>query len=76
MPREKRRPPFVGDDFRGVVSESQQGSLPDVRLFRPGLPEGVNAVIATAMARMPADRYAGAGLFAAALSAALAGESA
>lgn len=58
--------PFPGD-FTAKVYGHRHLPPPQPSAIRPGLPPGVDRVVATAMAKNPADRYGSCGQFAAAL---------
>jgi Serine/threonine protein kinase len=61
-------PPFTGPNPQAVLTRVQRTPAPSVRLLRPELPRGVDAVIRRALAKSPADRYQRAGDFASALT--------
>jgi tetratricopeptide (TPR) repeat protein len=61
-------PPFTGPTRQAVLTRIQLTPAPSVRLLRPELPRGVDAVIRKALAKSPADRYQRAGEFASALT--------
>jgi hypothetical protein len=61
-------PPFTGPTPQAVLTRLQVTPAPSVRLLRPELPRGVDAVIRKALAKSPADRYQRAGEFASALT--------
>lgn len=61
-------PPFTGPNPQAVLTRVQLTPAPSVRLLRPELPRGVDAVIRRALAKSPADRYQRAGDFASALT--------
>ena len=61
-------PPFNGPSAQAVIARHRALPAPPVRLLRPELPAGVDAVIHKALAKSPADRYQSAGEFASALS--------
>jgi tetratricopeptide (TPR) repeat protein len=60
-------PPFTGPTPQAVLSRLQVTPAPSVRVVRPDLPRGVDAVIRKALAKSAADRYQRAGDFARAL---------
>ena len=60
-------PPFTGPTPQAVLARLQVTPAPSVRVIRPDLPRGVDAVIRKALAKSPADRYQRAGEFASAL---------
>jgi tRNA A-37 threonylcarbamoyl transferase component Bud32 len=61
-------PPFTGPTTQAVIARHRTMPAPSVRVVRPELPRGVDAVLRKALAKSPADRYQGAGEFASALS--------
>jgi hypothetical protein len=61
-------PPFTGSSTQALLARHRFMPAPSVRLVRPDLPAGVDAVIRKAMAKSAADRYPKASDFAAALS--------
>jgi len=61
-------PPFNGPSAQAVIARHRALPAPPVRLLRPELPAGIDAVVRKAMAKSPADRYQRAGEFARALS--------
>src|SRR5574341_2612622 len=63
------RLPYEADTPMGVLMAHISKPTPDAREHRPDLPEGVQAVIAGAMAKNPAERYQSAGALAADLRA-------
>lgn len=67
--------PFAGDTPMRLITAHLYDPIPDIRIMRPELPEGVTYVIQRAMAKNPAHRFASAGKLAAALSDAAAGKS-
>jgi serine/threonine-protein kinase len=60
-------PPFTGATAQTIVAKMMAGEPPSVRRVRPSVPAAVDAVIQTALAPVPADRYATAGAFSKAL---------
>jgi YVTN family beta-propeller protein len=64
-------PPFPRDQGLAVVAAHLSTPAPLVRSRRPGLPGGVDRVLARALAKAPDDRFASCGDFAEALRAAL-----
>ena len=58
------RPPHEGDSDAAVLQAHLNDGPPALRDLRPELPELLDAVLARAMARTPADRYRSAGDFA------------
>ena len=63
-------PPFVASTRHGVLAKHVHEAPPLVASIRPGVSAAVDAVIARALSKAPADRYPGASEFAAALRAA------
>ena len=64
-------PPFGRDQGLAVVAQHLSAVPPLVRSRRPGLPGGVDRVLAQALAKAPSDRFASCGEFGEALRAAL-----
>ncbi len=64
-------PPFGQDQGLTVLYAQLYAPPPAVTALRPGLPAAVDKVLATALAKDPADRYASCGEFAAEMGAAL-----
>ncbi len=60
-------PPFGGDSFESVLAGHPYEAPPRISDHRADLPAGVDAVLAKAIAKEPADRYPSCGAFAAAL---------
>jgi len=60
-------PPFVGASAQAVIAKRMVTPAPSVSVLRNGVPPGVTVAVATALARSPADRYATAAEFGAAL---------
>jgi serine/threonine protein kinase len=60
--------PFTGNSMQAVLARHRLSPAPSVRMIRPELPAGVDAVIRKAMAKSPADRHQKAGDFAEALT--------
>jgi serine/threonine-protein kinase len=61
------RPPFVGRDFLAQAVAISSGPAPRVSQFNASVPAGVDAIVARALARDPAERFQTAAAFAAAL---------
>jgi eukaryotic-like serine/threonine-protein kinase len=61
------RMPFVGADVMAIVSAQMSGEVPRLKTLRPDLPDWIDAVVAKGLARDPADRWASAAAFGAAL---------
>jgi serine/threonine-protein kinase len=62
-------PPFTGPSAQAVIAKRFASAPLPVRTVRPQLPESVDATLEKALALVPADRYASAAEFAAALGA-------
>jgi serine/threonine-protein kinase len=62
-------PPFNGRTPAAIMSRHALAPVPRIRTIRPGVPEAVERVLGRAMAKIPADRFATADEFAAALEA-------
>jgi serine/threonine-protein kinase len=65
------QPPFRRDSTLAVLNAHLTGTMPPLSTRRPGLPPGVDAVLARGLAKEPRLRYRSCGEFAAALGAAL-----
>jgi len=63
-------PPFSGATPQAVMARHVVDPVPPLRTLRPTVPAGVQRVIERALAKVPADRFATADAFAAALTAA------
>jgi TolB-like protein len=63
-------PPFPGASAQAVIAKRMAMTAPLVSVLRDGVPRGVTAAVATALARSPADRYATAAEFSVALASA------
>ncbi|HXV87155.1 MAG TPA: serine/threonine-protein kinase, partial [Gemmatimonadales bacterium] len=61
------RSPFGGGTVEAVIARQTAGGLPDLRDIRPDVPEALMKVLARAAARTPAERFATAEAFWAAL---------
>ena len=61
-------PPYTGANPQSVLAKHLTAPVPAVRSLRPSLPPNIDEVLATAMAKTPADRFATAGEFASALA--------
>ena len=59
--------PYTGPTLQAVIARKLQGPVPSIGVVRSGVSPGVEAAVAKALAVVPADRYATAGQFAAAL---------
>jgi eukaryotic-like serine/threonine-protein kinase len=60
-------PPFGGGSVEAILARQTMGRLPDLTAFRDDVPEGLPEVIAKGAARLPAERYASAAAYTAAL---------
>ncbi|MEP7326902.1 MAG: serine/threonine-protein kinase [Gemmatimonadota bacterium] len=60
-------PPYTGPTAQAILARRLIEPVPSLRTIRDNLPASVEAAIHTALARTPADRFATAGQFAAAL---------
>ena len=69
-------PPFTGPSAQAILAKQFSEPLPHLRVLRPAVPEAVEQAIRRALARSPADRFATARHFAAALTTAVAPEGA
>ncbi len=58
------RPPFRSDNDAALMYAHLQEPPPAVTAIEPGLPHEIDRVVATAMAKAPADRYPSAGVLA------------
>jgi serine/threonine-protein kinase len=67
-------PPFAGRTVQAVLARHLHEKPPSLRVTRPDLPVAVERVVFKALAKVPADRYATAVEFSAALGAAEAGK--
>jgi tRNA A-37 threonylcarbamoyl transferase component Bud32/tetratricopeptide (TPR) repeat protein len=63
------QPPFPGPTVQAVLARHLADPVPPLRTVRPTVPVGVERAVFKALAKVPADRYATAGEFAAALAA-------
>ncbi|HET9464604.1 MAG TPA: protein kinase [Gemmatimonadales bacterium] len=61
-------PPFAGPTAQAIVAKRMTGEVPSLRRLRPSVPEQLERVVLTALAPIPADRFATPGRFAEALS--------
>jgi serine/threonine-protein kinase len=62
-------PPFAGPTAQAVIAKRLADAAPGVRRVRPAVPTGVERALLTALARVPADRFATCAAFVAALAA-------
>ena len=63
------QPPFTGRTAQVVLARHRQDTPPSLRVVRPAMPAGLEQAVETALAKIPADRFATAAEFAAALEA-------
>jgi serine/threonine-protein kinase len=61
------RPPFTGPTPLAIIVRHLNDPVPGVRALRPDVPAGIEAAVSRALAKRPADRFATAAEFAAAL---------
>jgi len=66
-------PPFGGPTAQAIAAKRMTGEVPSLRRLRPSVPEALERVVLTALAPIPADRFATSGQFAQALAAGAAG---
>src|SRR5438445_11713342 len=69
-------PPHTGPTVQAVIAKLLTERPTRIRTVRDTVPEGIDTAVAKALAKIPADRFAGAAEFAAALTAREAGRSA
>ena len=62
-------PPYTGATAQAMIAKRFTDPVPAVRRLRPAVPPAVEQALFKALARVPADRFASAGAFAAALTA-------
>jgi eukaryotic-like serine/threonine-protein kinase len=67
-------PPFTGPTAQAIAAKRLTDPVPAVRRVRETIPPGIEHALARALAKVPADRFARAGDFAAALRAGLSGQ--
>ncbi|HYN81738.1 MAG TPA: protein kinase [Gemmatimonadaceae bacterium] len=60
-------PPFIGSSTQAVIAKRMAGAAPSVRTLRHTVPAHVEQAVNCALARSPADRFASAAEFSAAL---------
>jgi TolB-like protein len=60
-------PPFTGPNAQSILARHAVDPVPPLRTVRSTVPDAVEAAVERALAKVPADRYATAGEFAAAL---------
>lgn len=70
------RVPYVGDTPMAMLIAQVQTPLPPARALNPALPEAVDAVLATGLAKIPGDRYSSATGFVRALQVVARGDAA
>ncbi len=68
-------PPYTGATAQMVIAKRFTDPIPRIRRLRPAVPPAVEQALMTALARVPADRFASAGAFASALTEPAAGGS-
>ena len=68
------QPPFTGATAQSILARHAMDPVPSVRTVRSTVPPGLEAAIAKALAKVPADRFATVGEFADALVAEPAGD--
>ncbi|NJD10994.1 MAG: tetratricopeptide repeat protein [Gemmatimonadetes bacterium] len=61
-------PPYTGPGAQSVLAKKLADPVPAIRHVRPAVPPAVERALMKALARVPADRFATAGAFAAALA--------
>ncbi|HEY7636747.1 MAG TPA: serine/threonine-protein kinase, partial [Gemmatimonadales bacterium] len=57
-------PPFAGGTQQAIVAKHMQAPVPDLRVVRPAVTPRLRKVVLTALAKVPADRFATAEKFA------------
>ena len=62
-------PPYTGPSAQAVIAKRLSEPIPRVSVVRETVPSGVDAVLTKALAKLPADRYANAAVFADAIAA-------
>ncbi|HKP48546.1 MAG TPA: serine/threonine-protein kinase, partial [Gemmatimonadales bacterium] len=65
--------PFSGGSAQSITAKRLSGEIPSLRRLRPSVPEQLERVVLTALATIPADRFATPGQLAQALSPSVAG---
>jgi tetratricopeptide (TPR) repeat protein len=50
-------PPFTGPTASAVLARHMQETVPGVRIVRPSVPAGLEGILGTLLAKVPADRY-------------------
>jgi eukaryotic-like serine/threonine-protein kinase len=61
-------PPFGGPTAQAIAAKRMTGEIPGLRRLRPSVTEALERVVLTALAPIPADRFASSGQFAQALA--------
>jgi TolB-like protein/Flp pilus assembly protein TadD len=61
-------PPYTGPTAQAIVAHRLTDPVPSVRRTRESVPQGLEVALTRALARVPADRFASAGAFGAALA--------
>jgi TolB-like protein len=61
-------PPFVGSSPRAIMARHALDPVPSVRTARPEIPDHLEAALRRGLAKVPGDRFASAGEFAAAVA--------
>ena len=61
-------PPFIGGTAHEILARHSMDAVPSLAAARPTVPEGLERAIATALAKVPADRFSTAAQFADALA--------
>ncbi|MGH7516885.1 MAG: protein kinase domain-containing protein [Gemmatimonadales bacterium] len=67
-------PPYTGPSAQAIIAKRFTDPVPAVRRLRPAVPPAVDQALTKALARVPADRFASAGAFAAGLTESASGE--
>jgi tetratricopeptide (TPR) repeat protein len=57
-------PPFTGPSAQVIISRHMSETVPSLRVARPAIPEGVEAIVQKALSKAPVDRYQTGGDFA------------
>jgi serine/threonine protein kinase/tetratricopeptide (TPR) repeat protein len=68
------QPPFQGPSSDSVVRQHMTATPTSVRILRPAIPEGVEAILDKLLAKSPADRFSSAAELVGTLDAAISGE--
>ncbi len=56
-------PPFTATAPQGVIAKHLHAPIPDLRIVRPAVSQSLQEVLATALAKVPADRFSSAAAF-------------